>query len=114
MLGKAGLLEEIAFSERCEKLRLCQLIITKGPWANTLVLGDCASMDTAASSCGECRIFAAHTCHVRLRDAIKQLLYFSPDTYLTMASGTVSVNTVLCDTCQGSSGVKIAQRCNFL
>lgn len=30
-----------------------------------------------------------------------------------MASGMVSVNTVLCDRCQGSSAVEIAQRYNF-
>lgn len=108
-------MEEAAFSGRCEKRRLWQLIITKVPCANTLVLGVCVSMGTAASSCGEYHIFmfAAHTCHIGLLDAVKQLLCFSPVTYLSVVSGTVSVNTVLYDRCQGSAGVKSAQRSNF-
>lgn len=115
MLGKAGLMEEIAFSGRCEKRRLCQLIITKAPCANTLVLEDCVSMSTAASSCGEYHIFvfAAHACHIGLLDAVKQLLWFSPVTYLSVVSGMVSVNAVVYHRRQGSSGVKNMQRCNF-
>jgi len=68
-------------------------------------------MGTTASSCGEYCIFmfAACTCHIGLLDAVKQLLWFSPVTYLSVASGMVSVNAVLYDRCQGSSGVKIAQ-----
>lgn len=101
MLGKAGLMEEIAFSGRCEKWRLCQFIITRWPCANTLVLGDCVSMRTAASSCGDYHIFmfTAHTCHIGLLDVVKQLLCFSPVTYLSVASGMVSGNTVFCDRC---------------
>lgn len=59
-------MDKIAFSGRYEKQRLGQLISTKGPCANILVIGGFVSMGTAAASCGENHIFmfAAHICHI--------------------------------------------------